>query len=139
MRELLKQKAGQRMPKRVTVSVIAGFLLLGGLIIWGNSDNPGIKSHHASAGEPTDPGDDVVGVAWGAPENDQVKEPVLHSLTHDQRNGARVIRIQLVEGGDEMLLDAEPGRLIETRPAQAPTKTPVLPVMPPMGTKSSMG
>ena len=40
----------------------------------------------------------------------------VHSVKTDQEHGIKVIRIQVVPNGDELIVDAATGRLIEARP-----------------------
>jgi hypothetical protein len=41
----------------------------------------------------------------------------LYSIVPAVENGTRVVKIQAVAGGDELVVDAETGKLLETRPA----------------------
>jgi hypothetical protein len=41
----------------------------------------------------------------------------LHAVSTTNEQGVKVIRIQVVPGGDELVVDAATGRLIEARPA----------------------
>jgi hypothetical protein len=43
-------------------------------------------------------------------------ETALHSLRYAVENGVRVVKIKLTEGGDELVIDAATGRLLEARP-----------------------
>ena len=46
-------------------------------------------------------------------------------MTTGVENGVRVIRNQVVAGGDELVIDAATGRLLEARPApRAPAAQP---------------
>jgi hypothetical protein len=55
-----------------------------------------------------------------------------HSLTTGVEHGIRVIRIQVVAGGDELVIDAATGRLLEARPAPRPPNTPAKPMVLPI-------
>lgn len=45
----------------------------------------------------------------------------LHSVVYGVENGVPVIKITAVPNGDELIIDASTGRLIETRPPAAPS------------------
>jgi hypothetical protein len=47
----------------------------------------------------------------------------LHTVTYAMENGARVVKIRVVPDGDELIVDAATGRLLETRPSR-PTAPP---------------
>ena len=51
----------------------------------------------------------------------------LHSVSYTSENGTRVIKIRVSATGDELIVDATTGRLIEARPAR-PSKGGTLPV-----------
>jgi hypothetical protein len=48
----------------------------------------------------------------------------LHAVAAGEEEGVRVLRIQVVPGGDELVVDAATGRLLESRPAGRPTTPP---------------
>ena len=43
--------------------------------------------------------------------------PGLHAVSTGEEEGVRVVRIRVVPGGDELIVDAATGRLLEARPA----------------------
>jgi hypothetical protein len=47
----------------------------------------------------------------------------LHTVAYSVENGTRVVKIKVVESGDELVVDALTGRLLETRPSR-PTAPP---------------
>jgi len=47
----------------------------------------------------------------------------LHTVAYTVENGTRVVKIKVVESGDELVVDAATGRLLETRPGR-PTAPP---------------
>jgi hypothetical protein len=47
----------------------------------------------------------------------------LHTVAYSVENGTRVVKIKVVESGDELVVDAATGRLLETRPSR-PTAPP---------------
>jgi hypothetical protein len=47
----------------------------------------------------------------------------LHSVAYGFENGTAVVKIKVVAEGDELIIDANTGRLIETRPSR-PTAPP---------------
>ena len=44
----------------------------------------------------------------------------LHSVVPAVEHGVRVLKIRVTPGGDELIVDAVTGRLLETRPARPP-------------------
>ena len=57
----------------------------------------------------------------------------LHSVTYAVEHGVRVIKIRVVPNGDELVIDAETGRLLETRPAKRAPPVPKPMLMTPRG------
>ena len=47
----------------------------------------------------------------------------LHTIAYSVENGTRVVKIRVVPDGDELIVDALTGRLLETRPSR-PTAPP---------------
>jgi hypothetical protein len=98
-------------------------LIGGGAIIW---------THQGPAAEPTAPADSDP----GSPQALQMKLPPrvvplppadapngLHAVSYAMENGTRVVKIRVVPDGDELIVDAATGRLLETRPSR-PTAPP---------------
>ena len=98
-------------------------LIGGGAIIW---------THKGPAAEPTTPTDSDP----GGPLAVQMKLPPrviplppadapsgLHTVSYAMENGTRVVKIRVVPNGDELIVDAATGRLLETRPSR-PTAPP---------------
>jgi hypothetical protein len=50
-------------------------------------------------------------------------DPGLHTVSYTIENGTRVVKIKVVETGDELVIDAATGRFIEARPGR-PTAPP---------------
>ena len=48
----------------------------------------------------------------------------LHSVAYAVEHGTRVVKIRVVPNGDELVIDAATGRLLETRPSRATPPTP---------------
>lgn len=48
---------------------------------------------------------------------------VLHMITYGVENGTAIVKIRVVPNGDELIVDARTGRLLETRPSM-PTAPP---------------
>jgi len=46
-----------------------------------------------------------------------------YSVSYSHENGTRVVKIRVVADGDELIVDAQTGRLLETRPSR-PTAPP---------------
>jgi hypothetical protein len=51
--------------------------------------------------------------------------PPLHSVAVTTENGTRVVKIKVVETGDELVVDAATGRLLEARPNRSTAPPPV--------------
>jgi hypothetical protein len=81
-----------------------------GAAIWAFRDPPPAR--------PTPPAGPAVldGKALPVPGNDGAAG--LHSVTVGVENGVRVLKIRVTPGGDELIVDAATGRLLETRPAR---------------------
>jgi hypothetical protein len=47
----------------------------------------------------------------------------LHTVSYGVENGTKVVKIKVVADGDELIIDAGTGRLLETRPSR-PTAPP---------------
>lgn len=109
------------------VALAAGTLLLigGGALIWSTQGAepgpPALHAQEAPAGElfvhartiPLPPTDGQV----------QMSNMSLHSVAFTMENGTRVVKIKVVETGDELVVDAATGRLLEARPSR-PTAPP---------------
>ena len=52
----------------------------------------------------------------------------MYSVTTDVEHGVRVVKIRVSAGGDELVVDAETGRLIEARPPR-PATGPMTPTL----------
>jgi hypothetical protein len=50
----------------------------------------------------------------------------VYSVTEAVEHGVRVLKVRVTAGGDELVVDAETGRLIEARPPR-PTAAPLTP------------
>src|SRR4051794_10005171 len=86
----------------------AALVLAAGVVVWAFRDpNPE---------PPAGPG--------AVPPASRVPAPVvdrpagLHSVTAGVENGVRVLKIRVTPGGDELIVDAATGRLLETRPGR---------------------
>ncbi len=114
------------------IALAAGSLLLvsGGMVVWSarDSDPPGTPPG------PTD-GTEAVAVAHvpvalepGGPRRALPMpgpEVTLHSVAFAIENGTRVVKIKVVETGDELVVDAATGRLLEARPSRPTAPPPV--------------
>jgi len=113
------------------IALAAGSLLLigGGTLIWSTRDaDPGVRP-------PGPPDTEVALVIHGPalPEPAVARRPLpvpgpdyaLHSVVYATENGTRVVKIKVVETGDELVVDAATGRLIEARPSRPTAPPPV--------------
>lgn len=111
------------------IALAAGSLLLigGGTLIWSNTDP-------ASTLQPAGPAGDGVAIERLGPDGEVgVARRVLpippsagmnfHSVAYAVENGTRVVKIKVAADGDELVVDAATGRLIEARPSR-PTAPP---------------
>ena len=109
------------------VALAAASLLLigGGAVIW--------SSHPDDEGPPGVSGPPALKTAAGEVRIRQLPAPPLamdaraerglHTVAYAVENGTRVVKIKVVESGDELVVDAATGRLLETRPSR-PTAPP---------------
>jgi hypothetical protein len=103
------------MPRSVLVAAVS-ILAVGGAIIIGAhefvDDSPPYQAP---------PGFQIPEIATSArkiPMLDDVFAHNLHSVTVGFENGSEVVKICVVEGGDELVVDLKSGRLLETRSAR---------------------
>jgi hypothetical protein len=55
---------------------------------------------------------------------DAIPGLALHSVSFANENGTRVVKIRVSPDGDELIVDARTGRLIEARPPRSTAGTP---------------
>jgi hypothetical protein len=91
--------------------------VIGGAIIW--------SQHTPAKTEVTGPPDiqPFQRPSRALPPFPQGVDPNLHSVEHGVENGVPVIKIVVVPNGDQLIVDANTGRLLETRPAPPPPPT----------------
>ncbi|HKA06788.1 MAG TPA: hypothetical protein VKD71_05985 [Gemmataceae bacterium] len=106
------------------LALAASSLLLigGGAIIWSSQPTDGPRP-----ATPSD-GGEVASLEKKFPARfalDSVPEGAhaLHTVAYSVENGTRVVKIRVVPDGDELIVDAVTGRLLETRPSR-PTAPP---------------
>jgi hypothetical protein len=114
------------LPWGVALAALSVLLVGGGLIIWAHQDPT--PSQDFFVGEPgrkpmslatdTAPVESPGQVArFHGPDSLMAPPAVgVHSITLTQENGTKVVKIQVTAGGDEIVVDAATGRVIETRP-----------------------
>lgn len=54
-----------------------------------------------------------------------VQQPPLHGVTYGVENGTAIVKIRVVADGDELIVDANTGRLIESRPNRPSAPPPL--------------
>jgi len=103
-------------------------LIGGGTLVWS------VRDAGAPAGPPhqSDPADLALAQAPVLPEPALGRRPLpprpeftLHSVAYTTENGVRVVKIKVVESGDELVVDAATGRLLEARPSRPTAPPPV--------------
>jgi len=104
------------------VALAAGALLLigGGAIVWAN--------HEPAQQDPPAP---PFGAAAVTDEVMVLQRDIpvppgqlgFHSVNYTVENGTRVVKIKVTDSGDELVVDAATGRLLEARPSR-PTAPP---------------
>jgi hypothetical protein len=115
------------------IALAAGTMLLigGGTIVWSSrAQDPSLVY------PPTDQPGPTTAVATDLTVADadvvhrrQLPMPpaglTLHSVAFTTENGTRVVKIRVVETGDELVVDAATGRLLEARPSRSTAPPPV--------------
>lgn len=92
------------------------FTLGAGLIVWTCHEEPLVETVVAPSRVP-----EVQPMTY---EVLALAEPKLHQFDADIENGTKVYKIKVVEDGDELIVDAETGRLLGTRPGRPATPSP---------------
>jgi hypothetical protein len=95
----------------------------GGAFIWANRQPEQKHPSELSQSAPVDlPSAVVPRVLPPIP----VEHPAnLHSVAYGFENGTAVVKIKVVAEGDELIIDANTGRLIETRPCRPSAPPPM--------------
>jgi hypothetical protein len=118
------------MPWGFALAALSVLLVGGGLIVWAHQD-PAVSQYAVLARTDLSPAPpyaplattDVPSVLPGRPPlpPDAVAPPALnfYSITLTHEHGTRVVKIQVVAGGDEIIVDAASGKVLETRPGPA--------------------
>lgn len=103
------------------VALAAGSLLLigGGAIVWTSRDTK--LETEQSGPVVAAAGSDVHAIRRELPAPPTAVP--LHSVAFTMENGTRVVKIKVLETGDELVVDAATGRLLEARPSR-PTAPP---------------
>ena len=117
------------LPWGVALAALSVLVVGGGLIVWAHQDptpspqtffvaepGRGPMSFAAVDAAPLEPPSFPARVH--GPDGVAANPPCVgvHSITLTQENGTKVIKIQVTAGGDEIVVDAGTGRVIETRP-----------------------
>ena len=117
-------------PWGVALAALSVLIVGGGLIIWAHQDpsppqsffvadpSRGPMSISAETAPVEAPG---FAARIHGPDGVLPNPPAVgvHSITLTQENGTKVVKIQVVAGGDEIVVDAVTGRVIETRPGRS--------------------
>jgi hypothetical protein len=110
----------------VTLAASSLLLIGGGVVIWKNraSDQATsellgpISDARPSRQIPLPPPAYPVAVELGIAEG-------IHAVEHAVENGTRVVKIKVVADGDQLIIDANTGRLLETRPNRPSAPPPM--------------
>ncbi len=107
-------------PWGVAVAVVSLILVGGGAFLWGQREisaepvpNPAPMSADALFVMKAVPIPEML-ISTPGPSS----QVLVHSVTMTEEKGTRVVKIQVVPGGDEIIVDAATGRLMETRPGR---------------------
>jgi hypothetical protein len=96
-------------------------LIGGGAIIWTHQGEDPTNAATDASGPPEVPATRLPPRTIPTPPPDT---PLgLHAITYTVEHGTRVVKIRVVPDGDEIIVDAATGRLLETRPNR-PTAPP---------------
>jgi hypothetical protein len=106
------------LPWGVALAALSVLLVGGGLIIWAHQDPTPPMSLSTETAPLESPG---FAPRVHGPDSVTANPPAMgvHSITLTQENGTKVVKIQVTPGGDEIIVDAATGRVIETRPGSS--------------------
>ena len=114
------------------IALAAGAMLLigGGAIVWSSRDqDPTLVHPPADYPVSTAAASEAVVAEADVVHRRQLPIPAptltLHSIAYTVENGTRVVKIKVVETGDELVVDAATGRLLEARPSRSTAPPPV--------------
>lgn len=102
------------------LTITSVLTIVGGFVVWSNNDDT--REVAGIAGDEVRP---MIRAMPLPPPDQDVKSPALHGLKYDVEKGLMVVKIQVVPDGDELIIDANTGRLLEARPGRAVTPGPM--------------
>jgi hypothetical protein len=108
----------------VALAAICLFAIAGGAIVWSQRADDDPLARLANETSNTRP---VIQRTRPQPPPGTIdaKDNRLFSVSYSIENGTQVVKIKLIESGDEMVVDAATGRLLETRPSR-PSAPPAI-------------
>jgi len=112
----------------LVLAALSLVLISGGVLIWNNrqpaTDAPGNQPSVEDGSAPiTTP---RTSRRPPLPIVDEVpNQPSLHGVTYGVENGTAIVKIKVVADGDELIVDANTGRLIESRPSRPSAPPPL--------------
>jgi hypothetical protein len=111
------------------IALAAGSLLLigGGTLVWSvhDAEPAALASDAVSVQAMTAPPSLDPPAVSRRPLPRLTPENTLHSVAYAIENGTPVVKIKVVETGDELVVDAATGRLLEARPSRPTAPPPV--------------
>jgi hypothetical protein len=108
----------------VALAAASLFLVGGGAVIWSSrSDDNSVGPQRTSGEEAAFTQTTARVRPLPLPPLEPAASTGLHTVSYTIENGTRVVKIKVIESGDELVIDATTGRLLEARPSR-PTAPP---------------
>jgi len=104
----------------IALATISLLTIGGGKLIWSQRNAPPATTPlNSVANKPQ-----MVSIGVALPPHPVAKyDATLHTITYGVENGTAIVKIRVLAHGDELIVDARTGRLLETRPSM-PTAPP---------------
>ena len=104
----------------IALAAISLLTVGGGSLIWNQRHSPPTEV----VAIPT--GDDPVTLTRVLPRRlIETEDMKFHTITYGVENGTAIVKIRVVAQGDELIVDASTGRLLETRPSRPTAPRPM--------------
>jgi len=110
----------------LALASISLVLVGGGALIWSNRqpDKTGHLSDQQTS-QSAAPAKMIRVLPPPLPPADVANAPQLHGVTYAIENGTAIVKIRVIPDGDELIVDASTGRLIESRPSRPSAPPPM--------------